>query len=111
MESAGGSTPPRLAVEPLLQSGEFFLGPVLAEFAARRAGDPGLLATTQEHAARLLRHTVESSLAEEPPASPTDLAVEAHVLSHVAPSDETSIMLERSKATLRRSEVAAAGVG
>jgi hypothetical protein len=104
--------PPRLVVEPLLQSGDFFLGPVLAEFAARRTGDPKLLAATQKREARLLRHTVESSLAQGSPLSPTDLSVDAHVLAQVAPSDEASILLERSRAALRQSEVAAtAGVG
>jgi hypothetical protein len=104
--------PPAAAVEPLLHSGDFFLGPVLAEFAAGRAADPELLAATQKRAARLLRRTVESSLAQEPPSSPIDLAVEAHVLSRVAPSDEARLLLERSKATLRRSEEAGSvGVG
>lgn len=96
--------PAAAAVGPLLHSGDFFLGPVLALFAAQRTKDATLIADTRRRAAALLRQSIERSLAEDPPPIPVDLALNARVLAQLDPSDEATLLLKRSESALRASE-------
>ena len=103
-EAMADQRPAAAAVGPLLHSGDFFLGPVLALFAAERANDPSLLADARSRAVAVLRHSIESSLEEDPMLVPTDAVLDARVLRQLAPSDETTLLLQRSEAALRASE-------
>jgi hypothetical protein len=103
-EAMADQRPAAAAVGPLLHSGDFFLGPILALFAAERADDPSLLAGTRSRAVAVLRHSIESSLEEDPVLAPTDAVVDARLLKQLAPSDEATLLLQRSEAALSASE-------
>src|SRR6476646_10007605 len=56
---------PAEAAAPLLRSNEFFIGPLLALYAARQANDPALLGQTRQQATGALRRDVEGYLAHK----------------------------------------------
>ena len=92
------------AAKPLVRTGDFFLGPALAVFAAERSGSRPLLATVSQEAIAELRHTIEQDLAGSPPVLPRSAVVDARTLATLTDSDEARSLLSRSEAALRRSE-------
>jgi hypothetical protein len=91
--------PPAAAVGPLLRSGDFFLGPVLAMFAAERARSRSLMVRTRRKAVATLRHDVEASFAQGPEAG-ANLVVDARVLSYLNPSQQSDLLRRRAEAVV-----------
>lgn len=91
------------AAKPLLAAGDFYDGPTLALFAAKRSGSSSLVTSIRRQAVVDLRSSVAKDLEGEPP-DPRAAVVDVRRLLALDDDDEAHVLLDRAEAALRKSE-------
>lgn len=101
---------PAAAAGPLMRTGDFYVGPALAVFAAERSGAGALVRRTRREAAAELSREIEADLTGDPP-TPHSAVADARTLLTLTDSDEARSLVGRSEAALRQSETELEGLG